>query len=104
MRSYAAAEVRGDEGIQGTAELRRRFVAGGMAGVVSLFADSGWVKRKTPGTATPTDSLGAYGIGLALFPAKQFRAKLEYAKRAGGHQASDGRNDGRWWVNFTGTF
>ncbi|MDP2811446.1 MAG: ShlB/FhaC/HecB family hemolysin secretion/activation protein [Rhodocyclaceae bacterium] len=104
VRGYAAAEVRGDEGVQGTAELRRRFVAGDMLGVISLFADSGWVKRKTPGTASPTDALGAYGVGLTLFPAKQFRAKLEYARRAGGHAASDGRNDGRWWLNFTGTF
>lgn len=104
VRGYGAAEVRGDEGVQGSAELRRRFVAGGTAGVVSLFADSGWVRRMTPGTATPTDSLGAYGIGLALFPARQFHAKLEYAKRAGGHQASDGRNNGRWWLSLTGTF
>lgn len=105
VRGIPAAEIRGDQGLLGSAEFRRRFALGGLPAVFSVFADAGQVQRKRPAAGIDrTDSLSSVGFGVSFFPHKQFGAKVEYARPTNNRTVSDGRNNGRWWVNLTASF
>lgn len=105
VRGFPSAEVRGDQGVLATAEVRRRFTVSAMPAVFAIFVDAGKVDRKNPAAGTPgSESLSSIGLGLSFFPHKQFSARLEYAQPVGSHTVSDDRNSGRWWMGLTGSF
>lgn len=105
VRGYPAAEVRGDQGMLATVEVRRRFAISGTPAVFAIFADAGKVDHKNPAAGVSgSESLSSIGLGLSFFPHKQFSAKVEYAQPTGSRTVSDDRNSGRWWVGMTGSF
>lgn len=105
VRGYPSAEVRGDQGLLATVEVRRRFAISGMPAAFAIFADAGRVDRKNPATGIPgNESLSSIGLGLSFFPYKQLGAKVEYAQPTGSHAVSDDRTSGRWWVGLSGSF
>ena len=100
VRGYAASELRGDNGWQGTLEARRQFTVLNTVGVGTLFYDRGNAKARGFGGS---DSIQSWGFGASLFPHKNLRAKVEYANPLSDRRSSDGRRD-RVWVTVTASF
>ncbi|HEX5464410.1 MAG TPA: ShlB/FhaC/HecB family hemolysin secretion/activation protein [Burkholderiales bacterium] len=100
VRGYQPAELRGDDGWQGTAELRRQFEAINMIGVFSMFYDAGAVENKG---FSGTDSIRSVGLGVTLFPNRHLQARVEVAHPLSARDATDGKSDRLWFV-LSGTF
>lgn len=100
VRGYRASELRGDQGWQGTAELRRQFQVAGVPGVGHLFYDYGSAKAKGFGGS---DAIQSWGFGASVYPHRHLRAKVEYARPIGDYQSQDGRRD-RVWFTVTAAF
>lgn len=95
VRGYRASELRGDRGWVGTMELRRQFVVGNIVGVGHVFGDAGSIKARGFGG---TDQLRSIGAGVSVFPHRNLRAKVEYARAVSDQVASDGKKDRVWFV------
>lgn len=100
VRGYQPAELRGDDGWQATAELRRQFEAINSIGVFSMFYDAGAVENRG---FSGTDSIRSVGVGVTLFPNRHLQAKVEVAHPLSARDATDGRTDRLWFV-LSGTF
>jgi hemolysin activation/secretion protein len=104
VRGYRASELRGDSGVQGTLEFRRRISIASTVSSLSFFADTGRVVYKAPGFKDAWDSLASVGIGLTVYPTQQTTFKLEVATPAGGKfHAADGER-GRVWASISANF
>ena len=79
VRAYRSAELRGDSGWQGTAEVRRNFSIMGRPASVSGFYDLGRVIYKAPGYSDGQQEISALGLGLTAYPYGQSVIKLEAA-------------------------
>lgn len=105
VRGFPSSEIRGDEGIQATLELRRSFILGeATPATFKAFHDVGKVYRKNPVAEEHTESLSSVGIGLSLVPTKNWSVDMEYALSTNSHDASDGEDVGRYWLNTTISF
>jgi hemolysin activation/secretion protein len=105
VRGFPSAEVRGDQGVLFTTELRRRFnLEGTLPGSARVFFDTGRVTRKEPAGLEEEENLTSMGLGVTLLPAKNVSVDLEYAKPIDAHETTDERSGGRFWVNMTARF
>lgn len=100
VRGYLSAELRGDNGYQGTIELRRQFMLANVPGVFNLFYDAGAARAKGFGG---TDSIRSAGLGVTVFPRHYLRAKLEYAHATSDRRSQDGRRE-RAWLTITASY
>jgi hemolysin activation/secretion protein len=100
VRGYRQSELRGDHGWLATLELRRQFVIGNTAGMVSTFYDEASVKASG---FTRFDSIRSAGVGVGVFPSKNLRANIELAYPISDRISSDG-NRGRGWFTLTASF
>ena len=105
VRGFPSAEVRGDQGFLFNAELHRRFnLEGTLPGSARIFFDTGRVTRKEPVGVEQEENLTSLGVGLTIYPAKNFSIDLDYAKPIDAHETTDERSGGRFWVNMTARF
>jgi len=105
IRGFPSSEVRGDEGIQTTLELRRAFILGeSTPATFKAFHDIGKVYRKKPAGEETTESLSSFGVGLSLIPTRNWSVDMEYVLSTNNHEASDGEDVGRYWFNTSVTF
>lgn len=105
VRGFPSAEVRGDQGLLFTAELRRRFnLEGTLPGSARVFFDTGRVTRKLSAGLEQEENLSSLGLGFTIVPAKNFSVDMEYAKPIDAHETTDERSGGRVWVNMTARF
>lgn len=105
VRGFPSAEVRGDQGLLFTTELRRRFnLEGTLPGSARLFFDTGRVTRKQAAGTDEEENLTSMGVGVTVLPAKNFTLDLEYARPIDAHETTDDRSGGRFWVNMTARF
>jgi hemolysin activation/secretion protein len=100
VRGYQTSELRGDQGWQGTVELRRQFLLAGIPGVGQVFYDYGSAKAKGFGGS---DSIQSWGIGATAYFHRHLRAKVEYAHPISDRRSSDGERD-RVWLTVTAAF
>jgi hemolysin activation/secretion protein len=100
VRGYRQSELRGDSGWLATIELRRQFVLGNTAGMLSTFYDEGSAKAKG---FTRFDSIRSAGIGASVFPHKNLRASIEYAHPISDRVSADGKR-GRAWFTLSASF
>lgn len=103
VRSYRPAELRGDSGWQGTAELRRNFSIMGRPVVVSGFYDLGRIIYKAPGYSDGQQEISAVGLGLTAYPLGQSVIKLEVATPLKRLENSDSKNT-RVWLTVSTSF
>ncbi len=104
VRAYRSSELRGDSGIQGTLEFRRRLTLFSMASSLSVFADAGRVIYKAPGFKDAWDSAAGVGVGFTIYPSSRTTFKIEAATTAGGHyHAADGEKS-RVWASLSTSF
>lgn len=100
VRGYRQSELRGETGWEATIELRRQFVLGNTAGMLSTFYDEGSAKASG---FTRFDSLRSAGFGASVFPSKHLRASVEYAHPISDRVSADG-NRGRAWFSVSASF
>lgn len=100
VRGYRPSELRGDNGWVATIELRRQFVLVNTVGVFNLFYDEGSAKAKG---FTRFDSIRGAGFGASVFPQKNLRAKVEYARPISDRVSGDGKR-GRVWFTLGVSF
>ena len=106
VRGFTSAEVRGDEGYQFTAELRRTVTLGeGLTGSVRGFFDTALVSRiETLPNEDDEESITSLGVGMTMIPEKNVSIDLEYARPVDGRDTSDSRDSGRFWANIAYRF
>ncbi len=100
VRGYRQSELRGDSGWLATIELRRQFVFGNTAGMFSTFYDEGSAKARG---FTRFDSIRSAGVGASVFPHKNLRASIEYARPISDRVSIDGKR-GRAWFTLSTSF
>lgn len=103
VRSYRAAEIRGDSGWQGTMEARRNFSIVGRPAQVSAFFDAGRAIYKFPGFADGWQDISAVGLGFTAYPAGQSMIKVEVATPVSSLEASDNKST-RIWLTLGTSF
>lgn len=104
VRGYRSSELRGDSGVQGSLEFRRRLSLWTLPGSLSLFADSGRVIYKAPRHSDAWESLSSVGVGLTLYPTSKTTLKIEAAVPVGGpYRAGDGEKN-RLWASLSTSF
>lgn len=101
VRAYRAAELRGDDGYLLQMEFRRQFAALRTPGTLTIFFDQGAV---TNSGFSGTDTLRGAGAGVALFPTRETRAKLEFAVPVSSRDPGDGKKGGRVLLSIAVTF
>jgi hemolysin activation/secretion protein len=99
VRGYLPSELRGDQGYQGTAELRRQFSFANIPAVFSVFYDAGAAKAKG---FTRTDSIRSAGVGLNYYPHHNLRVRLEYAHDTSERKSPDGERQRVWLLMSAG--
>lgn len=112
VRGFPISELRGDDGVSLTLEVRRPFDLGSALGLARkmpasgrVFWDGGRVHRKKPSAGFgSTESLTSAGAGLTLLPAPQLQLDVMVAKPLNSLDVSDGADSGRWWVSLTNRF
>lgn len=77
VRGYPSATVRGDEGYQFTAEVRRQIMVADTPGYLAMFADIGGVQNKG---FIGWDRLSSVGVGWTHYLGGKGQVKAEYAK------------------------
>ena len=100
VRGYLPSELRGDQGYQGTIELRRQFAVANVPAVFSVFYDAGAAKAKGFGG---TDSIRSAGVGLNAYPHNNLRVRLEYAHATSDRKSPDGERQ-RVWLLMSASF
>jgi len=101
VRAYRPAELRGDDGFLFQMEFRRQFAALRTPGTLTIFFDQGAV---TNSGFSGHDTLRGAGVGVALFPTRETRAKLEFAVPVGSRDPGDGKKGGRVLLSIAVTF
>jgi len=106
VRGFTSSEIRGDEGYQLTAELRRTVnLAEGINSSVRGFLDTAQVSRIEPlAGEDDEESITSLGLGVTVVPEKNISIDLEYARPVDGRNTSDGRDGGRFWANIAYRF
>jgi hemolysin activation/secretion protein len=100
VRGYRQSELRGDAGWLATIELRRQFVLGNTAGMISTFYDEGSAKASG---FTRFDSIRSAGFGASIFPSRKLRANFEFAYPLSDRISADGKR-GRAWFTVSASF
>ncbi len=96
VRAYPQGEASGDEGWQGTMELRYHTNLPGL--VLSTYLDGGHVKITRDGVGGGR-TLKGWGVGLSYSKPDDWFARLDYARRIGGfdNMSADASSRGRTW-------
>lgn len=102
VRAYRPAELRGDSGWQGTAELRRNFSVMGRPASLSGFYDLGRIIYKAPGYSDGQQQISAVGLGLTAYPYGQSVIKLEVATPL--ERLPNTEHDTRVWLTLSTRF
>ncbi len=94
VRAYPQGEGSGDDGWQGTAELRYYTDVPGL--VLSTYFDMGHTHLRREDT---NYNLKGWGIGISYTKPNDWFARFDYARRIGGddHMSNDARSKGRLW-------
>jgi len=121
VRGFPSADLRGDSGLFGSAEIQRS-LAPAWPLAVGWYVDAGkaWTKQfstvpagckldTTPRSKTfnlcrsPQDARGISSVGAELIfqsPGKRWESRLEWAYPIGGTRPSDGDEGGHVWATF----
>ena len=96
VRAYPQGEASGDEGWQGTAELRYYTDLPGL--ILSAYLDAGHVRLTHDGLSGGR-TLKGWGVGLSYSKPNDWFARLDYARRIGGYEnmSADAASKGRTW-------
>lgn len=103
VRAYRPSELRGDSGMQFTAELRRPFSIGGALGSFRLALDAGQAVYKAPGFRDSHQNLGSAGFGVSLFPVRGVVTSIDVARPVRSATAPDGKKL-RVWMSASASF
>lgn len=96
VRAYPQGEGSGDEGWQGTAELRYHTSIPGL--ILSTYLDSGHVNLAKDGTGGG-ETLQGWGIGISYSQPGNWFARFDYARRIGlcANASEEAKANGRMW-------
>ncbi len=96
VRAYPQGEASGDDGWQGTMELRYHTNLPGL--ILSTYLDGGHV-RITHDGSNGGRTLKGWGVGLSYSKPDDWFARLDYARRIGGfeYMSDDASSSGRAW-------
>lgn len=96
MRAYPQGEGSGDEGWQGTIELRFHTGLPGLS--LSTYFDSGHVRLAKDGTSGG-ETLQGWGIGVTYSQPGSWFARFDYARRIGlcANASEEAKAHGRMW-------
>ena len=105
MRAFPSAELAGDEGIDGSIELRRPLAwIPGVPLQGRIFYDAGMVYRKQPSLGEhDMESLSGIGFGLTGRIARYYAFDVAVVQPTTAYHSSDGR-DTRAWFSFSAAF
>lgn len=94
VRAYPQGEGSGDDGFQGTAELRYYTDVPGL--VLSTYFDMGHTHLRREDV---NYNLKGWGIGISYTKPNDWFARFDYARRIGGddHMSNDAHSKGRMW-------
>ena len=105
VRAFPSAELAGDEGIDGSIELRRPLAwIPGVPLQGRIFYDAGMVYRKQPSLGEhDMESLSGIGFGLTGRIARYYAFDVAVVQPTTAYHSSDGR-DTRAWFSFSAAF
>ena len=105
VRAFPSAELAGDEGIDGSIELRRPLAwIPGVPLQGRIFYDAGMVYRKQPSLGEhDMESLSGVGFGLTGRVARYYGFDVAVVQPTTAYHSSDGR-DTRAWFSFSAAF
>lgn len=104
VRGFVSSQIRGDQGVLGSFEIRRGMSFAPVDLLLRTFVDAGKVYYEIPlADGSDSDTLASAGVGLTASFAGKYILDLQWAKPIDGKDPGDGL-DAPLWLTFTALY
>lgn len=104
VRGFVSSQIRGDQGVLGSFEIRRGMSLAPVDLLLRTFVDAGKVYYETPmADGSDSDTMASAGMGLTASFSGKYILDLQWAKPIDGKDSGDGY-EAPLWVTFTAMY